>query len=199
MKSLPFFEELLDDLCTNGFAYRENFFSKDFCQNIIQSIDNISFKEAKIGNKANEILKSEIRSDLIHWIDDDSPTILNEYVHLLKNYQQVLNQNLFLNIKKFEGHLAKYPTGSYYKKHLDQHQTSRARVITTILYLNSAPDQNSGGEIRLYKKDQPELIECDIPPRAGAFLTFMSSEIYHEVLTSHFERYSLTGWFRNDI
>ncbi len=199
MTNSPNFDSLIDDLCLKGYAYKEAFFPVDFCNNILSSLHQIEFKEAKIGKNSKELLKSEIRSDFIHWIDSDSPSILNEYINILKNYQDLLNRQLFLNIKRFEGHIAKYPPGSFYKKHLDQHQGANSRVITTILYLNSAPDKISGGEIRLYKKDQPELIECDLPPRSGAFLTFISNEIYHEVLTSHFERYSLTGWFRNDL
>lgn len=196
MNTSPDFHSLIDDLSTKGYAFRENFFSSDLCQIIKNESSNIPFKEATIGKGNEQKRVNDIRRDAIYWLNSDSPTVFQQYLNYMDQYRQILNRELYLGLNSYEGHLAKYPPGAFYKKHLDQHRGSKDRVITTILYLNAGSDKNSGGEIRLYQKDHPELIERDIPPSVGAFLTFLSDEIYHEVLTSHFERYSLTGWMR---
>lgn len=196
MNTPPDFHSLIDDLSTKGYAFREQFFSAEFCQKIRNASQNVHFKEATIGKGSEQKRVQEIRTDSIYWLESDSPEIFQNYLQFMDDYRQILNRELYLGLKSFEGHLAKYPKGAFYKKHLDQHRGSKDRVITTILYLNGGSDKNSGGEIRLYQKDHPELIEQDIPPSEGAFLTFLSDEIYHEVLTSHFERFSLTGWMR---
>lgn len=196
MNTHPDFYSLLDDLSTKGYAYREHFFPSDFCQKIKNHFQDLPFKEATIGKGSEQKRVNEIRTDSIYWLDQDSPEIFQQYLTSMDEYRQILNRELFLGLKSFEGHLAKYPVGAFYKKHLDQHRGSKDRVITSILYLNGGNEKNCGGEIRLYQKDHSELIERDIPPSVGGFLTFLSDEIYHEVLTSHFERYSLTGWMR---
>lgn len=190
------FNTLLNDLFERGYAYQEGFFSEEFCQNILNLKDELPFKIATIGKGNLNQQNSEIRTDAIYWLEENSPLPLQNYLKTMEEYRQILNREFFLGLKSFEGHLAKYPVGSFYKKHLDQHRGSKDRVITAILYLNGA--QDLGGEIRIYKKNNPNEVEIDLAPRAGMFLTFLSDQLYHEVKTSHFERYSLTGWFRTN-
>ncbi len=194
----PDFSPFIDELTTYGFAYSPNLFSDEFCDQILLESKSLDFKKAEIGKGQTQSLHQEIRSDFIYWLGEDSPPTFQKYLALISDYKKLLNRELFLGLNSFEGHLAKYPPGSFYRKHLDRHQNTKERIITTILYLNTAPSISSGGEIRLYQKSHSELIEKDIPPQKGAFLTFLSGEIYHEVLTSSFERYSLTGWLRTN-
>lgn len=198
MEKIPPFNTLLNDLFDRGYSYREDFFPQNFCQEIIDLKHALPFKAATIGKGTVNQQNVEIRSDAIYWLDEHSPLPLQNYLKAMNEYQAVLNREFFLGLNTYEGHLAKYPAGSFYKKHLDQHRGSKDRVITTILYLNGADQKNMGGEIRIYKKDSPNEIEIDLTPKSGMFLTFLSDQLYLEVLTSHFERYSLTGWLRTN-
>lgn len=198
MEKFPPFNTLLNDLFDRGYSYQEDFFPESFCQEILGLQDALPFKKASIGKGAINQQNAEIRSDAIYWISEDSPNPLRNYLKAMEEYRSILNREFFLGLNSYEGHLAKYPVGSFYKKHLDQHRGSKERVITTILYLNGANQEKMGGEIRIYKKGSPSEVEIDLTPKAGMFLTFLSDQLYHEVLTSHFERFSLTGWLRTN-
>lgn len=195
--TLPF-NTLLNDLFERGYAYREGFFSQEFCQNLLKNRHTLDFKPATIGKGEGKQQNHSIRTDEIYWIDQNSPEEFQEYLTAMEAYRTLLNREFFLGINSFEGHLASYKPGSFYKKHLDQHRGSNERVITTILYLNQAPQTEMGGEIVIYKKSNPREIEIELAPKTGMFLTFLSDQLYHEVKLSHFERYSLTGWLRTN-
>src|SRR5690606_23077857 len=103
-----------------------------------------------------------------------------------------------LGLKSFEAHLAKYPPGSFYKRHIDQFQQVSYRIISCILYLNADWREGDGGELRIFLPDGKRgEKQIDIVPKAGTLVCFKSDEIPHEVLPTHKERYSFTGWMRN--
>ena len=90
---------------------------------------------------------------------------------------------------------AYYPQGTFYKKHLDQHRHLPHRFISCILYLSPWKPGN-GGELRMETKRGTKLIE----PLQNRFVTFLSSQIPHEVLPIlEGDRYSLTSWLRDDL
>ena len=60
-----------------------------------------------------------------------------------------------------------------------------------VLYLNEAWQPGDGGELALYIDDKQYCIE----PVAKRLLLFRSDKVPHEVLETHKDRYSLTGWF----
>ena len=155
--------------------------------------------EAAIGRGGEKQVRSEIRGDEVLWLDPaDLTEAQNAYWDRMETLRTALNRELFLGLFDYEAHLACYPTGAFYKAHLDCHRGSPARTISAIIYLNRDWSPHDGGTLRLYTdheegKDGPYL---DIAPEFGKLVLFLSSEFWHEVLPARRERFSLTGWFR---
>ncbi|MCC5913345.1 MAG: 2OG-Fe(II) oxygenase [Balneolaceae bacterium] len=101
-----------------------------------------------------------------------------------------LRRFCYLSLSGSEFHIAKYPKGSHYDKHLDQFHERSNQQITVLLYLNEYWKPGDGGELKIYRKEGDILIE----PIARRLLLFRSDSVEHEVLTTNVPRYSLTGW-----
>ena len=190
-------EMLIAMLVDKGWFYQEDFLDSKFCLELLNEARDLKWKQAQIGkgDKLQEALS--IRNDSIAWIEDEEATqVQKNYLIQMNDLMTTLNQELYLGLKEFECHFAHYQPSGFYKKHLDQHSGSNARVVSTILYLN---ETTKGGELAIYHRDNPEVIEQLIKPRPGSFVCFLSNQIYHEVLPTESERFSLTGWFRNSI
>ncbi len=152
------------------------------------------FQAAKIGQGTNHQQQTAIRGDQTWWFDPLSPpTELRTILGQLSELKQQLNQKLFLGLKDWEGHLASYAAGTFYKKHLDRHQAQSCRKLSLILYLNLAWQPAFGGELVLYDRKEQELQR--ILPLGGRLVVFLSEDFPHEVLPATRERRSLTGWF----
>lgn len=188
-------EMLIDALADKGWFYQESFFGPIFCSELLKETANLNWKQAKIGKDGLHQQELSIRNDVIAWLDEESASATQlKYLHHMHELMGSMNRELFLSLKEFECHFAKYNSSGFYKKHLDQHVGSSARVISTILYLNTP---ESGGELAIYNKQNTDVIETLITPRIGTFVCFISNQIYHEVLPTVGERLSLTGWFRS--
>lgn len=165
-----------------------------------------AFREARVGQGPKASLQSEIRSDRVHWLDQSSASKAQmAYLSRLSSLREEINRQTFAGLFDWEGHLAVYPEGAFYRPHLDRFETSGARIVTTVLYLNEHWEEGMGGELRLWleaTKDNmhaPEGPYIDVAPLAGTLVTFWSDQFVHEVRTAHFERMSITGWFRHRI
>lgn len=146
------------------------------------------FSKAQIGMGDGQHLAPTIRSDLTRWMEPADNREIFEYLELLR---KSLNEKLFLNLHEVEYHLAFYPIGSFYQKHLDSSvKSSGERVITFVLYLNEGWQETYGGQLRLHG------IGKDVFPFGGRLIVFRSDTIEHEVLPATHNRWSLTGWFR---
>lgn len=190
-------EMLISSLVDKGWYAEENFLDQNFCLELLSEARDLQWSQAQIGKGDKKQEALAIRNDSIVWIEEASAT------HAQKNYllqmtelMNGLNQELYLGLREYECHFAKYQQDGFYKKHLDQHAGSSARVVSSILYLN---EPESGGELAIYNRENPDIIETLIRPKPGTFVCFLSNQIYHEVLPTNSERYSLTGWFRNTI
>ncbi|WP_035055691.1 2OG-Fe(II) oxygenase [Andreprevotia chitinilytica] len=150
------------------------------------------FSRAGIGRAGLHQLNAAIRSDEVLWLDKEDGADSLAW-HRLEELRAVLNQALFLGLAELECHLAVYPEGSFYARHIDQHRNQDTRVITVVLYLNPDWRDEHGGELRLYLDDGTHR---DIRPEAGKLVVFMSDRFEHEVLPAKRERWSLTGWYR---
>ncbi len=207
------FQKIFDEIFAQGFILLPNFLSSFQVEDILKYAHKCPLKPAGVGknihmkNSPAANVHPSIRSDEIYWLNLDSdilhfPKSLNDYLAFIEALQRALNQECFSGAKFFECHFAKYAEGSAYAKHLDQHRGSNERILTIILYLNQFSPlreeciQNGGGEIQIYCREQPQEIFTKIPPLSGSLLMFFSGEIYHEVLPTNFERWSLTGWLR---
>lgn len=191
------------EIYQKSYAIVDNFVDEEFQSALLAEqmklVTQGKFRHAAVGKGGQKQVRTEIRGDEVHWMDgDDLSPLQAAYWEKLEEIRKVLNQRCFLGLRSFEGHFARYPIGSFYKRHLDQFQAVPHRVVTVILYLNEAWSQEDEGVLRMYipQEDGSELIQ-DVLPVGGRLVIFLSGEIPHEVLPTKKERISITGWFRN--
>lgn len=203
----PNMEEVLDrisaEIYQNSYVIIDNFVDEEFRKALlkeqIELLEKGMFRHAAVGKGGQKQVRTEIRSDEVLWMDQESLSPLQAaYWEKVEQIRQVLNQRCFLGLRSFEGHFARYPIGSFYKKHLDQFHAVPHRVVTVIVYLNDSWSAEDEGALRMYfpQEDGSELFE-DVLPLGGRLVVFLSAEIPHEVLPTKKERISITGWLRN--
>ncbi len=186
---------LVDEIASDGFSIVDDFLSQEEIDSILE-LDEfknglLQFKKAGIGNSGNKQINEGIRGDYIQWIDrETAPGPLLNYLSKLKVLISAVNQGLFLSLKDYEVHLTNYPTGSYYKRHLDQFKKDDHRKLSVICYLNKDWKEEEGGQLRIYHSNR----ELDVLPTAGRLVCFRSDLLEHEVLPAIRPRMSLTGW-----
>lgn len=155
------------------------------------------FREARIGTGRTQAHDTAIRGDFILWLDEHAMTCAQQrYAQQLETLRQTLNRQLFLGAFDTELHLARYPAGACYQKHLDRHAGSQARLLSCVLYLNQGWIEQDGGQLRLYLNEAQRPQMLDIVPSGGTLVTFLSGDFYHEVLPARRPRLSITGWMR---
>lgn len=200
-------EEVLDrisaEIYQNSYVIIDDFVDEEFRKALLQEqtelLEKGMFRHAAVGKGGQMQVRTEIRSDEVLWMDQDHLSPLQAaYWEKIEQIRQVLNQRCFLGLRSFEGHFARYPIGSFYKKHLDQFHAVPHRVVTVILYLNDSWSAEDEGALRMYfpQEDGSERI-ADVLPLGGRLVVFLSAEIPHEVLPTKKERISITGWLRN--
>ena len=191
-------ELLIPQLNNKSYAILDDFLPPKALHEILNYAKNkLEFgemRDAKIGTKSDQVVYHQ-RGDKILWLENPHPVdCLNDYFNILNNLLTLINRSFYLSLKRFESMIAYYPIGSFYKKHLDQHQNSPHRQISCILYLS--PWTSNGGELLLDLKGENLTIE----PIQNRFICFLSSEVPHEVMPVRAgERFSLTSWLRNDL
>ena len=191
------FETIANGLAENGYAAVDQFLDEAEVKNILAlgRFYDGSLRKAGIG-KENKHINEAIRGDYIHWINKETVgSDLKLYLNRLDQLRIFLNQNLFLSLKDYEVHLARYPIGSYYKRHLDQFKSDDHRKVSVIFYLNENWKEHEGGQLRMYLKNKP----LDYFPLAGRLVCFRSDMIEHEVLPATRERLSITGWMLDQL
>ena len=203
----PNMEEVLDrisaEIYQNSYVIIDDFIDEEFRRALLKEqtdlLEQGMFRHAAVGKGGQKQVRTEIRSDEVLWMDQESLSPLQAaYWEKVEQIRQVLNQRCFLGLRSFEGHFARYPIGSFYKKHLDQFHAVPHRVVTVIVYLNDSWSAEDEGALRMYfpQEDGSELFE-DVLPLGGRLVVFLSAEIPHEVLPTKKERISITGWLRN--
>lgn len=151
-----------------------------------------AFQKASIGALSNNQIVNEIRGDYTYWLDPQQDHHLEDFFDLVENCKAIFNRYCFLSLSGYEFHLAFYPIGSFYKRHVDQFKDRSNRMITFILYFNETWEEGDGGELKIYLKDKSNKI---IAPLRNRAVMFRSADLPHEVLPTHKGRASLTGWF----
>jgi len=200
-------EDLLDhisqEIYSSSYVVVDNFIDEDFRKALLKEQTDLlnqgQFKKAAVGQGDQKQVRTEIRSDEVLWMDPSSLSPLQAiFWKKIEELKQVLNRRCFLGLKSFEGHFARYPIGSFYKRHLDQFHAVPHRIVTVILYLNDSWMEADGGQLRMYftHESGSERVE-DVLPLGGRLVVFLSEEIPHEVLPTNKERISMTGWLRN--
>jgi SM-20-related protein len=184
-----------------GLVLWEQAFDTDTCQKYrsqLQKFDNEGqFVAAGIGKGQQKNILTRIRSDRICWFPDEVLSLhFSEFYRQLGEIMAYMNRYFYMGLRRFEIHGAIYGPGQHYERHLDQHRHSSERVVTAVFYLNESWSPAEGGTLRVFKENGEVLTE--VLPLAGRLLLFESARYEHEVLVSHRDRYSLTGWFRRD-
>ena len=158
------------------------------------------FRHAGVGRGERFEIKPEIRNDQVKWLEQaHSSDGLANYFSALETLRLAINQQSYLGLFDYEAHLAVYPPGSFYKKHLDQFRGIGLRTVTSTFYLNENWLPEHGGQLRLYTDGNDPGHYHDIQPQAGTLVTFLSADYLHEVLPATRERLSITGWFRRRV
>lgn len=184
----------IDILADRDYVSIDNFLSDEVLLQIKTMLkDQLKvdhFKDAGIGSLFNNVKEPSIRSDRTLWLDKARDQEIAGYFETIEEFIQKLNRYCFLSLSGYEFHLAHYPKGTFYKRHLDSFTDRPNRMISVIIYLNENWQKGDGGELMIYKDDEEILIE----PIDNRCVIFKSQELEHEVLTSYKDRYSVTGW-----
>jgi SM-20-related protein len=155
------------------------------------------FRPAGVGRGAGLRVKSEVRTDRVSWLDPlTAGGAARQYLQALEDLRLAINRELLLGLFEFEGHIAIYPPGSYYRKHLDQFRDMGTRIVTCVLYLNRDWASADGGQLLLYTDPHDPARHEAILPLGGQLVTFISARFLHEVVPTRRSRISVTGWFR---
>jgi SM-20-related protein len=191
----------IEAIATQGYAIIDDFLPPSEITTLTEIIKNkwlngqmVSAKTGKSGLK-----NQAIRSDYIAWLDENDTTpAVQAYFRQMEMLRLMLNTQLFMNVHELETHVALYPVGGQYQKHLDQfsHGASdniQHRQLSAVLYLNQNWQAHHGGALKLHLDENHTI---DILPNAGRIVLFLSAKFWHEVLPANRERISLTGWFR---
>lgn len=184
----------MDDLAENDYVISDQFIDDEMYIRIMnffrEKEENDQLTKAGIGSSGEFKLDASVRGDFIYWLERDKDQKLEPFFGLMDELVDAFRTYCYLSLSGSEFHIAKYPAGSYYKRHLDQFNSRSNRMITVLIYLNENWKPGDGGELKIYGKEKELLVE----PIARRLLLFKSDKVEHEVLPTRVPRYSLTGW-----
>jgi SM-20-related protein len=190
-------DQIIQDLAEKRWSFQRGVLSALQLDQMAHLFES-DFEPARVGRQGELQRLEAIRGDWIRWIDPlTPPSVLQAPLQLLDQLMFQANRKLFLGLKQYECHLAKYPAGTFYRKHLDRHAEASSRVLTYIFYLHQDWKNDEGGELVIYN-DKNELIQ-KLTPESGSLVTFISEDFPHEVLPAKRERRSLTGWMHSKL
>jgi SM-20-related protein len=191
--------KIADDLARDGISISKNALPAeqiaDWRARALALQNHGELKAAEIGRAQSQELAPHVRGDTIAWLEVNSIDIVEQSaLNFLDKLKVTLNENLYLNLDHVEAHFALYPPGGHYRKHLDRHRDTDARVISIVLYLNETWQSEWGGQLKIYD-GQDNLVQS-VEPCGGTLVLFRSEQFPHEVVPATKNRLSLTGWFR---
>ncbi|MBK7870764.1 MAG: 2OG-Fe(II) oxygenase [Saprospiraceae bacterium] len=198
------FESIAENLSTEAFAVVEDALTDTeqelLRRELFQQYDHGDFKVAGIGHKQLFQQNTAVRGDHIRWVErDNTSPQCHFFFDLIEDLSEYLNRTCYLGIRSQELHFAMYPAGTFYKRHLDVFQNTKARKISVVCYLNKDWQEQEGGQLRLYipTEDGSEKM-IDLLPFGGRLVCFRSDLLEHEVLPATRERLTITGWLKNE-
>lgn len=196
MPTAQHYEKLFDDLSEKGYSIIADFLPSQQTTALFdyaQSIPNQRWNAAAIGRQQQHTINTMVRRDRILWLSPEHE-IEHQYLKVMDHLRVQLNRALFLGLFDYECHLAHYPKGAFYKKHLDAFKGRSNRQLTTVFYLNNDWQDDDGGQLVIYG-ERGSVLEV-IKPQRGTLVVFLSDRFVHEVLPAQRDRLSITGWFR---
>ncbi|MFC3908666.1 2OG-Fe(II) oxygenase [Legionella dresdenensis] len=192
------FQELIDHLHDKNFYIAENFLPRPHAVELQEMAQQLMlenhFRQAKVGSQNHAVSDNRIRSDVICWLEEnDASPAVQAYFSAMNQVSETLNRELFLGLASFESHFACYKAGTFYKKHSDQFQNKKQRRISCVYYLNQDWQSADGGELKIYNPEDQLL--ATVQPHFNHLVCF-TSNLPHEVCTTHKTRLSIAGWFK---
>lgn len=186
--------EWMDLLSEDDYLIIDDFISDELFEKIMLFFYEVEesdrLRKAGIGSMDEFQIDRSIRGDVIYWLDKERDQKLESFFCLMDELMLALRRYCFLSLSGSEFHIAKYPAGTHYERHLDQFSERSNRQITVLIYLNRNWKDGDGGELKMYVENETYLVK----PIAKRLLLFKSGSIEHEVLKTNVPRYSLTGW-----
>jgi SM-20-related protein len=191
------FETLIASYIENKVGIAENFISNELAnhlkENLLNLYSNNLLQAAGIGNDKKLTHNTEVRSDIIYWLDKkNNNEYENAFFEQIEAFIDYLNGSCYAGITGYEFHYSLFESGSFYRKHLDQFQDNTSRQFSMISYLNADWKEKDGGQLLIHQPDNNQLIS----PTQGKTVFFKSNELVHEVLVTNERRMSITGWLR---
>lgn len=190
-------EQIVRDIKDKGWSFQRNILTAHDMSGISEFFrtHRPEFEAAKIGKGQTRQRDESIRGDYTFWIDPlNPPAEFARAMQILEELKKNLNREIFLGAKEYECHLAYYPPGTFYQKHVDRFNNDSSRVFTFIFYVHDNWQPGDGGELILYTDE-----EVTINPVPGSLMVFLSDNLPHEVKPCTRERRSFTGWMHSKI
>lgn len=195
INKISLWETQMDLLAQQDYTVIDNFLEKSDLNQVLSFFDaklaEDKLAKAAIGATGKEKIIEEIRGDYTFWLDKTRDSTSLNLFDSLDEMKTLINRMFFLSLSDYEFHLALYPKGSFYKKHLDQFRGRNNRMISMVLYLNENWTSGDGGELKIYPINEDPIT---IDPVLNRCVLFRSDSLYHEVLTANCDRKSITGW-----
>ena len=195
------YEPLIDGILTDGYGVMDGFLSPVDVAALAVCLRNRreagQFRLAGTGNQRVTV-ETAIRGDEILWLDEATATPDElTFLHRISEFVQYVNQTCYLGLRDSEFHYALYPTGTFYKRHLDRFRSDSRRKLSIVCYLNVDWQEADGGQLTLYLPDADgQERPVAIAPVGGRLVCFDSGQLEHEVLPATRERLSVTGWLK---
>ncbi|MCB9168969.1 MAG: 2OG-Fe(II) oxygenase [Flavobacteriales bacterium] len=145
---------------------------------------------AGIGADGDLQVDRRVRSDQVLWLERERDRTIAFFFDRMDELLRLLNQLCFLGLSGYEFHLAHYPRGAFYRRHIDQFRHRNNRQISVVLYLNRDWVPGDGGELVLFLAEGEKIVE----PTFGRLVLFRSDRLEHEVRETHVDRIAITGW-----
>lgn len=190
--------EWMDQLAENDFVTIDDFISDELYESIVsyfmERLEENDLEKAGIGALGDYTIDKKIRGDYVYWLDEKKDILLQPFFEQMHEMVSKVKRFCFLSISDFECHLAYYPAGSFYKRHVDQFKERNNRILSFVLYLNPNWKQEHEGELIIYKNENA----IKISPIKSRLILFKSAGLEHEVALTYHERMSLTGWMLNN-
>jgi SM-20-related protein len=188
--------DIIDKVADHGYCIIDDFLQPErsgALYHYAQQLPAQHWNLAGIGRQQNQTINTMVRNDRIYWLNQEEPRH-KDYLAIMEQLRNEFNRELFLGLFDYECHLAHYPKGAFYKKHLDAFKGRSNRMLTTVFYLNPEWQETDGGQLVIYG-DKGQVLET-VLPKQGRLVVFLSDRFVHEVLRSERDRFSITGWFR---
>jgi len=194
---LKMFDIFIDSYLATDVGISDNFLGKVLSghlkDNLVALFEARAMQTAGTGNQEAAIMDTLVRGDSIYWLDrKHNDRHENSFFDLMDAFIAYLNRTCYTGITGYEFHYTLYPTGSFYKKHLDQFQHNGSRAYSMIMYLNPDWILADGGELCIHHAGHQQRIA----PMNGKSVFFKSADMEHEVLPTTKPRMSITGWLK---